>query len=609
MRIRSCESVLRAMDDRVMIFARRTFLRRSAHAVGSGVLVSHVLAAKRFEHAAERSRTPVHTWNVLQTPEMQTLAKRAVDAALAAGATYADARLTRTLTQDLTGAWSGGARLMDPGDPNDLLTYVPSLGTQQVIMAIGVRAFTHGYWGFAASPYWTADEAAQLGTEAAQQASTNASVGAPRSADLGPAPSVREGQWTMPGIDPFSVPIDEKLDFLQTLTDLVAQSDRRLHAEFGWSGYGENGVPSLFLRCWREERVFCSSEGASYTQVRYRTLPLGAHIALVVGYGLFDDDSGTATWELKSRWGRGWESIRDVPWATVIPQLIERARAERPDPLTAQRRNASPVDVGLYDVIFGAAPTAQLLANTIGLATELDRALGYEANASGTSYLGPDPLALLGTPVAAEAVTITADRTIPGSMAMTMWDDEGIPAQRFPLVQDGILVDYQTNREQAQALAPWYAKQGRPAQSRGCASGTTALDFPITMRPDMTLSPGRSAVTVSDMVRDTQRGIYIRSASINVDMQAKNGIVMWNPMEPPIEIRNGKLGAPLTYLGISFNSLGLWKNVIALGGAETAQSMIVSERKGQPAQDAMSEVSAAPMLVKQLPCFDLRKRQ
>lgn len=601
---------------------RRRFLASYAQATGGSlVLVQPAWAGTRANRGhvnpcGPRRSTragPFSRYNAGDPPDaamMHALAQRAIDAGRAAGASYVDVRLTHTLTEELSGARSVYTPVLDATEDGGVAAeYRPRPGTPQLIMGFGVRAFVHGYWGFASSPYWTADEASQLGLEAARQAMTNASVGAPRSADLGSAPSVRNGRWIMPGIDPFTVSVDEKIDLLQTIIDLAAQSDRRLLADMEWAWEANSDGPIAILQCWREERVFASSEGMSYTQVRYRTLPLVSEFRLSINEMMFDNIMGSAEWTLDPHYARGWDSIRDVPWATVIPRLIDDARRHHHDVATMGTTHGTrPVEVGVYDVVLAATVTAAMIANTFGLATELDRALGYEANASGTSYLGPDPLRVLGTPVAADNVTITADRTASGTLGMTMWDDEGVPAQKFPLVTDGVLVDYQTNREYAQTLAPWYAKRGVPTQSRGCAVATTALDFPLSMRPDLIVSPGHETIHVEDMIKNIARGIYIPSASVDVDMQVKNGVINADtPTNPPREIRNGRLGSAITQLGVAFNTRDFWKNVTTLGGIETAQLSNVREVKGQPAQMAMSSVTAVPVTVQKLACFDIRR--
>jgi len=528
---------------------------------------------------------------------MHALARQTIDAAMAAGATYADARLTHTLTETYTpggrGAWDGPASV--PLVFREGVTF----GSPTLIMGIGVRAFVNGYWGFASSPYWTATDAPRLGREAASQSLANAKSGAARDAVLGSVPIVKDGHWIMPGIDPFTVPVDEKIDFLQTMIELVYQSSRHYGAAIAGFDY------SLQLK--REERVFASSEGASYTQVQYRCKPNTLAPLLEVGYSepWFERDTtrmGKSGWAVPPLYARGWDLVRNLKLDTDIPRIMEEARREGHSERTPEKA----VDVGRYDIVFDASSAGQLLAQTLGVATQLDRALGYEANAGGTSYLGMDPLEFLGTSVAADTVNVTADRTTPGALATTPWDDEGIAGEAFPLVRNGVLVDYQTTREQAAWLAPWYAKRGMSVQSRGCARASTALDTPMQMTPNLTLAPGKASVSIEDMIKDTKRGLLFVAGGADMDHQVKNGV--FSSVVKPREIRDGRLREAVSNVGVLFSSLELWKHIVAIGGPGTESTSVAEYAKGQPTQYGDCNITAVPLKVTNLAIIDISRR-
>jgi TldD protein len=180
-----------------------------------------------------------------------------------------------------------------------------------------------------------------------------------------------------------------------------------------------------------------------------------------------------------------------------------------------------------------------------------------------------------------------------------------MPCQEFSLIQDGILVDYQTTREQAAWLAPWYAKRGLPVQSHGCAVAQTALDCPLQQSPNFVLSAGTSNMTEEDLIKATSRGIYFPSSAefeVSMDQQVKNGVIenaATDPDRMPREIRNGKLGAHIKNVGVLFNTQELWKHVQALGDSTTAVTVIANERKGEPPQETECNVTASAMLVRQ----------
>jgi TldD protein len=604
-----------------MTLARRSFLHYCATA-SAPLIAPHWLGIRQHvqhpQRAAIAPASPPWKREVLEElPDLAAmlgLAHHAIEASQAAGAAYTDVRLTQTLTESYT----AGSAIKLATAPSDFPTRgfvnedgrhgslgfggVPFSGTEltdspsgvsgipTLVVGIGVRAFAQGYWGFASSPYWTTDEAAWLGQEAARQAIQNARAGAPRLADLGPIPIVHQGQWVQPGIDPFTIPISEKMDFLRTMVELVAQYRPSAGASLAL------GV-ALSLALWREVRVFASSEGASYSQIRYRCFPGELQVS--------NDEvnQGNTTQVPDPFQARGWEALQDLKLDTLIPNLFEETSHSR----DLSGLKTKPVEIGKYDVVFGASATAGLVYSTLGVATELDRALGYEANAAGTSYLGPDPLRYLGTRVAASEVTVLADRTIPHALATAQWDDEGVVCQQFPLITDGVLMDYQTTREQAEWLAPWYTKRSMSMQSRGCTVAETALDCPIQQSPNFVLVPSKGTLTVEELIQDTTHGVYFPDGWLSMDQQVKNGVfhaAAWDPQLLPREIRNGKLGPILTHAAVLFNSNELWKNVIALGGADSVKTTIRGESKGQPPQSSQCNVTAVPMKVRACSLID-----
>jgi TldD protein len=611
-----------------MTISRRQLLEYGALVAGTRFITPPSLRALQGPAATTLTRNPYawhHPDKIVNTDIMLALAKRAVDAAMASGASYADVRLTHTLTEVYTSGSFGNLRAGDLRSPEDFPTRgflnnrnditfggTPSnpfqfgvgdrpqeiIGVPTLVMGLGVRAFAHGYWGFAASPYWTDADATRLGQDAAMQATQNARAGKTRPADLGTIPRVTNGRWVQPGIDPFTVPIDEKLDVLRSLLELPAQGNQMVSTDFGLQ---------ISLSLWREARVFASSEGASYYQVRYRCAPQGLTVGLHSDELRGEPDvTWQYTWSADALSACGWERVRNLDQDHLAQTMMEHLRVRR----TELPIGNKPVEIGKYDVVFSATSAAQLVYQTLGVATELDRALGYEANAEGTSYLGPDPMQYLGTAIASPHVNLTADRTTPHALATAKWDDEGVLCSAFPLIKNGILVDYQTTREQAHWLEDWYTKNGMPVQSHACAVAETALDCPIQMSPNFTLEPGAEAVDIDDLIKDTERGIYFPGGGAQVDQQVKNGIWRLNSRDSngPREIRNGKLGSVLIGAAVLFNSQELWKHVTALGGTASARDIQAGERKGEPAQRGHCNVRAVPMKVTDCAIIDATRK-
>jgi TldD protein len=492
-------------------------------------------------------------------PDRHALAARAVDAAKAAGATYADARLSRIREE---------------------VFYGPHPVIEQETFAVGVRVLVNGYWGFLSSALWTPDEAVRLAQGAVQQAKANA-LGKTRDVDLTTVPPVTNGSWHMPvKYDPFDIPIGEKLDVIKAAMD-YAQSYI----------VGTNTNCSMSFR--REEKVFASSEGSSWEQTTYVT-GAGFSVSYRDEYHLGLKTGGAGA-DFMSPAGKGWEHISESGLIDAIPHLIDEAE---------QSRHVVPVDVGRYEAVFNAAAMAALLDATIAPATELDRAMGYEANAEGTSYLN-EPLEMLGTfKVGAPLLNVTANRSAVGGAATVKWDDEGVVPDEFPIVKDGILVDYQTTREQASWLKPWYEKHNQPIRSHGCASAESAMYITTQHPPNFTLVPGKADADFDDLVANVEKGVAVLSTQAAVDQQRLNG-VGYGTMR---EIVDGKLGRFIVGGAYLFRSPELWKSLLNLGGPSSQASYGFERGRGQPWQRTTHSVSAVPAHIKQIDLIDAKRK-
>jgi len=527
---------------------RRDFLRAAS-------LAAAVLPVQRTRFGATTLYIPSVS-GASQEPDFYTLTERAIDAARSAGATYADARITLTRSQSLP--WI----------------------IEEETRAFGVRVLVNGYWGFVASAVWTPDEAVRLAREAVVQANARRG-GRSRVVDLGRAPVVQRGEWTTPiKYDPFDIPIVEKLDVMAALADLASTTRVGIGAQAG-------------MNFTRQSRVFASSDGASWRQTIYTS-----DAQFMVSYrneyhaGL---PFANASADFLSSAGRGWELVTDSGIAEAIPQLIEDAE---------QARHRVPVDVGRYDMVMSAETMAALLDHTLGAATELDRALGYEANASGTSYLD-DPLQFLGAgPIVSPKITVAANRSLPGGAATVRWDDEGVVPGDFVLIDKGVLVDYQTTREQAAWLAPYYQRAGRPMQSHGCAAAGSALDITMQHAPNLALQPGSDHVTFDSLVAATEKGVAVLDLDISMDQQQLNGMASGTMRE----ISRGKLGRYLHGGTLVFRAPELWKNIVALGGPGTQRWFGHARGKGQPRQRTVHSVGAVPAKIPQLSLIDRTRK-
>ena len=485
---------------------------------------------------------------MLDDPNLHALAMRALDAAKSAGASYADVRFTVTRRRTFS---------------------VIGLPADQETAAVGVRALAKGAWGFTAITEWTPDDMPRLGRLAAQQARANAWPNVPP-IELGDRPPVATGSWQTPITrDPFAVPTHEVQDLIANVASVARQ---------------QGAAIDMALTFERQDRTFASTDGAYVTQTIYTSLGGSPHQdvassylhigVLIPGKVSFYEVPGV------SAVGAGYEAVEALGLLANLPEWAERARS-----LGRARPFQS---TGEFDVVFDGYAMAPIVDRTWGVALEYDRAIGYEANTSGTSYLAP-PDQILGRPWAPATVTVTADRTLAAGAGTVRWDDDGIAPQPTPFVKGGVVVDYATSREFASELAPWYHQQGGSVRSNGCAASESALQVPLVHTPNLILHPGDAANSFGTLLSGIDNGYAILGGPLEMDMQqmtgrGRGGIVY--------EVKHGKLGAPVSQVAYTFKSRDLWHNLIALGGAGTAASCGLSSAKGKPNQVTMHTVAA-----------------
>lgn len=499
---------------------RRAFVRGA-----SAVLAGAALPSTSWGGSFPRARDTVGA-TLRDAPTLKALAARALDAAVRAGATYVDVRYRMVEREE----W---VYFRGSGYPNPEATF---------LTGVGVRALYQGYWGYAALDGLTSpDDMARLGVEATSQAKMG-TQGPPRVVDLAPVPPIVDGQWMTPiEIDPFAVSWDEKIDFCDGLTALTSVQP-----------FGASAIVTLQFN--RTRQVFASSEGAFYAQTLCTT---GGSFGLSVGPDWMTERPGGRDADFVSVAGGGWETILAAPVESHLRHMIAQAE---------QARRPKPVDIGRYDIVFDAAALAKLVDQQLGAATELDRAMGYTANTVGTSYLS-DPLAMLGTHVMGSSlVHLTANRSMPRGAATVGWDDEGVVPDTITLIDQGILTDFQTTRESARWLAPYYAKRDGVVRSHGGATCGYVNRPPEQGPSNLVLAPSAHDVSFDDLVSGVTRGFAVLSGNSYADPQALNAE---SHGELVYEIVKGKLGRVIGDAVILTRAPEFWKSLTTLGGAST----------------------------------------
>lgn len=492
-------------------YSRRKFVKQTVTAAVTASLASQFVSPEPLTAQIGTTIEPVPP---MDDPRLKSLVARALDSAKSLGARYADVRLTHTRLRD----YYSGLNVKD---------------TESI--TVGVRALVNGYWGFASGPVWTPDEMARLGREAVSQAKVN-SVGKERDTFLVPVPVVTDKHWETPiKIDPFTIHPSQVSDMMSGISQYAGRRP---------NGKGSN----LSASFWLQDKAFGSTEGSYFTQRLYRSGGGGSVN--------FEDtvirQKGSGAFTSLSPAGVGYELFDEAALRDEIDEILERIRADLLLP-------AKMIDVGRYDVLMSTSGMSGLVSSSIGAAAQLDRALGYEANAGGTSYLN-DPATMLGKyVVGSPLIHVIGDRTSLGGAATVAWDDEGVTPNAFPIVSNGVLVNYQTTREAAAWLREVSGAANLSTESIGCARVPSAMDAPLAHTVNLSMASSKGSADNVTLRTNMKKGIEITTADVSTDFQQLNGYVSTNH-GTVYEIMNGKRVARLMNVAIIYRAPELWKS-------------------------------------------------
>jgi len=460
------------------------------------------------------------------------LALEALNAAKDAGASYADARVGRYRRQFV------GTREQQVTGVSDSESY-----------GLGVRVLVNGAWGFAATSDLTPAGVQTAAREAARIARAGGR-GKKRPVELAPVKAAT-GTWRTPvKVDPIDVPIEEKVRMLLAANAAALKVPK--------SRFVNSGVSAL-----REEKLLATTDGTLVEQTFVRMGP--SFTATAIDGGNYQ----AYTEELAPR-GSGWEYVTDL-------DMIGNAEAWAS--LAVEKLSAKSVEVGRYDLILHPTNLWLTIHESIGHATELDRAMGYEANYAGTSFLAPPAEHLNKFRYGPEFMNVQADRTQPESLGRTGWDDEGVPAQEWMLVEKGLFKDYQTTREQA----AWIADQTGVRESHGCSFAQSWADVQFQRMPNVSLMPSEQNTSFEDIVADTKRGVIVKNrGSWSIDQQRYNfqfsGQVAY-------EVRDGKITGMLKDVAYQSRTPEFWNSMDMIGGRDSYWlGGTFSDGKGEPGQ-------------------------
>ncbi|MCJ8209453.1 TldD/PmbA family protein [Mucilaginibacter sp. RS28] len=484
------------------------------------------------------------------------MADIALNAARSKGASYTDVRIGRYLRQFVVTRENKVQNVVN----------TESYG-------MGIRVLANGCWGFAATDKMDNDSIARAAYEAVAIAKENARIQS-EPVQLAPQKGYGEVSWKTPiEKNGFEVPIKDKVDLLLKVNDTAMKA-------------GANYITSVIFLV-NEQKYFASTDGSYIDQDVHRIWPTFFATKIDPATGKFETRNA-----LSAPRGMGYEYVipRDSDKIKGMPTMLYRDRYDMIEDAGlagaqgGEKLKAKSVEPGKYDLILDPSNLWLTIHESVGHPSELDRVLGYEANFAGTSFLTLDKWKSGKFNFGSKHVNIVADKLQPGSLGAVGYDDEGVKCGKWDIIKDGILVNYQTIRDQAHII-------GLNA-SQGCCFADSWSDVQFQRMPNISLQAGKTPLTPQEMIKNVEKGIYIiGDSSFSIDQQRYNfqfsGQLYY-------EVRNGKIVGMLNDVAYQSNTQEFWNSCSAicdqrdyrLGGS-------FFDGKGQPEQvSAVSHGSA-----------------
>lgn len=484
----------------------------------------------------------------IDASQKKQLADVALNAARAMNAAYADVRIGRYLNQFLTTRENKVQNIIN----------TESFG-------VGIRVIVNNTWGFASTNIVTPDGIKKAAEQAAAIAKANSKFQT-EPVKLAPVKPHGEAVWKTPiEINPFSVPVSEKVDLL-------------LRANAAAMENGANFISSNLFQV-NEQKYFASTDGSYIDQDIHRIWPTFTVTTIDKNTGTFKTRQA-----LSAPMGMGYEYMipkaKDKiqgPEGIVLYRdsydLVEDAIAAAKQ--TKLMISAKSVEPGKYDLVLEPNHLGLTIHESVGHPLELDRVLGYEANYAGTSFATIDKWKSRNFNYGSKIVNIYADKTQPGSLGAVGYDDEGVKCKKWDLIKDGVLVNYQAIRDQAHIL--------NQNESHGCCYAQSWSDVQFQRMPNVSLAPGKDPYSIDQMIKDVEKGIYIAGrGSYSIDQQRYNfqfgGTLFY-------EIKNGAIAGPLNDVAYQSNTQEFWNSCVKICD-ESDYRLFGSffDGKGQPSQ-------------------------
>jgi TldD protein len=455
------------------------------------------------------------------------LADVALNAATKGGASYCDVRIGRYLRQFVITRETKVENIVN----------TESLGA-------GIRVIANGAWGFAATNDLSEDGVAAAAAQAVGIAKANAKIQT-EPVQLAPTPGVGEVSWATPIVrNAMEVPIKQKVDLLMSVNNAALKT-------------GADFIRSIMFLV-NEQKYFASTDGSYIDQDIHRIWSPMQVTAVDKKTGKFRIRRG-----LSAPMGMGYEYLdARKDGHIVLPggaSVYSTSYDMHADAIAAakqarQKLSAPSVKPGKYDLVLDPSHLWLTIHESIGHPTELDRVLGYEANFAGTSFVTLDKWKSGNFKYGSDKITIFADKTQPHTLGAVGYDDEGVKTQRWDLIKDGVLVNYQAIRDQAHIL-------GLKA-SQGCCYADNWANVQFQRMANVSLAPGKDKQTAAEMIKNVENGIYIiGDGSFSIDQQRYNaqfgGQLFY-------EIKNGAITQQIEDVAYQIRTPEFWNSCVGV---------------------------------------------
>jgi TldD protein len=479
---------------------RRKFIKCCSVAV-PGAVIGSSLGGYIFSSTGEKNRHKMYDDDFIRK-----MADTAMFLAKQGGAAYSDFRLSNFREQ---GVFTREQVIQSISDSENF--------------GFSVRVIIEGTWGFASSSTFTENEVDRVTKLACEIARANRKIQRNR-VELVPASSYNDFWQTPIKKNAFEVPIDDKINLLLKINEKA----KALGGDFC----------SSFIWAVNEWKYFASSEGSYIKQDLHRIFPQFDVTVIDKSTGLFDSRESMSV-----PIGKSYEYVEEFDWMGEVEKAVEHAR---------MKQKAPSVEPGKKDLILDPSHLWLTIHESCGHPTELDRALGFEANYAGTSFMTVDKLGKL--KYGSDVVNIKGDRTQKDGLATRGYDDDGVKTTQWDIIKQGVFVAYQTTREMARYIGE--------SKSNGCAYADSWSHFPIQRMPNVSLQPGTAKLSLKDLISDTEDGIYIvGDGSWSIDMQRYNfqftGQEFW-------QIKKGKITGMLRDVAYQGNTVDFWNSCDAV---------------------------------------------